>query len=1139
MSNLILNLDNWDKKDKKLVFPNTPDGSNWENKGLVHCNKYTADIFNWYAFNFDCEITGTQKVEVKVGLLDFGDVNIVDNVDYYTWSATVFGNGKVNITAPLEQFNLMSVMSAKWRFLRSVEINVPVSNLKAVRGKGVYADAPIKSKSANAGEEIEYRLNIVNCMDTPQAINFVFEKNGREVLCPYVDNDEFILSPYEERECIVKTVMSERIAPGGFEKHILHIIPNGSGALSHTVKLYSVRYLPHPYITLTDSGWQEVREKIKKYPWAKDKFNIQYQRAKDWEVPEIGDHWHGMFETKNSDECFNCAACYYLTGEIEFAKKSALFLTRLSDREKGYPVRMKAGSQQLVHEGEFFKYVSRAYDIIHDSGVLSEKDHEDIRHTFRLFIEFLDWALSDGGISNWTLAECVGAMYCSMALQDRERIERFINGTGGIVEHMSAGIFDDGWWCECSIGYNQMVAGLFSECAIALRPWGINIAHLWAEPNYSRKVHNAGAHMDGLSWDIYGPTTKNYRCIEDIWDSLVVLADDRSIVQGVNDSSEERLEGASRASYDSRYDIAYALYKKPEYAKIIINSGDDVYRDLFYGVGELPDIENDYSTRSKCFDNGGIAILRTNKAGRKKSEQIMASLKYGSHGGAHGHYDRCALNAVSRNGRALFNPENIWYSYGTFMYKFFVQTSITHNMVTVDLKMQDPSEAKRTMFYEGETFKAVALENHAVWSNPPYGGWCVRTEEPTLKERAWVEGRYLEIPDDAPRYSVRTDFTEPITQRRCMVLTDDYVVCFDYMQGEKEHNYDCIYHLKGLKSIDGDITNHTSMEQLENNPVSSAQFITEVDKYDTNGSVKLEFAHNYTDKEAGKAAWIGIHPFRSGHNVVGIEHADLYYPNDGAKLYVGCDPEFYDVSKRLYYSVEADGKNIADGKLGAWILGREHIDTDVSGAHTLKISVRTEDGTIDHALVRKTQKTIFLGDPYFVTDTGDKVYLSDMEYTTENVDNGMGVGVDYQGGPVKIQTKLYKRAIPADVIDTEKTGIITVNLDKINAKRFISDIGGDYPLGDESDRRRFVSLRKRGISANFISILEPYEKNSAIERVEYITDTEVCVYLKDGSMDKLNAYGMDTGDIKISVTKYMDGKIISEENTMLDNEVSM
>ncbi len=28
----------------------------------------------------------------------------------------------------------------------------------------------------------------------------------------------------------------------------------------------------------------------------------------------------------------------------------------------------------------------------------------------------------------------------------------------------------------------------------------------------------------------------------------------------------------------------------------------------------------------------------------------------------------------------LFNPENVWYSYGTFMYKFFVQNSINADL---------------------------------------------------------------------------------------------------------------------------------------------------------------------------------------------------------------------------------------------------------------------------------------------------------------------------------------------------------------------------------------------------------------------------------------------------------------------------
>ena len=65
------------------------------------------------------------------------------------------------------------------------------------------------------------------------------------------------------------------------------------------------------------------------------------------------------------------------------------------------------------------------------------------------------------------------------------------------------------------------------------------------------------------------------------------MANYRSVAQGVNDSSEEMFEGASRASYDSRYDIAYTLYKKPEYAKIILNA-ENAHRDLFSVKGNCP-----------------------------------------------------------------------------------------------------------------------------------------------------------------------------------------------------------------------------------------------------------------------------------------------------------------------------------------------------------------------------------------------------------------------------------------------------------------------------------------------------------------------------------------------------------------------
>lgn len=1132
MSEFILKMDKWDRVENSYIYPRTPNKSSWKNVGLVPENDFTANLFGWYGLSFETEIHGKETVEVKVGLLDFGEINAEEIVDYYTWSANVCGEGIVKIVAPLNQFSLLSSMPAKWKYLRSVEISKPAKNLMALKGKGVYAHTDVMSKSAHDGEEIQYEVRIVNCLSERQAVSFEFEKNGWEVLSPCVTENEITLDAFEEKECYIKVAMNDRIAEGGFEKHKLHITPNGNGNLEQILEFYSVRYMEHPYILHTLEGWEKVRTKIENYEWARKLADEYIKRAEEWVVPEIGDYAGGMFVTKHSEHCFNAAICYMITGRIEFAEKSATFLKLLSDRDKGYPKRMKACSQQLVHEGEFFKYCARAYDIIYNLGILTVTEHRDIQYTFRLFIDFLDWALSDGGISNWSLAEATGALYCAMVLQDREKIERFTFGVGGILEHLRAGVMSDGWWCECSIGYNQMVAGLFSECALALRPWGINIAELWVNANYSNKVHFKGKHVDGLSWDIYGGTSKNYNCIKDLWDSLVSMANYRSIAQGVNDSSEEMFEGASRASYDSRYDIAYALYKKPEYAKIILNA-ENAHRDLFYGEAELPNVPNDFCHRSCYFDNGGIAILRTNTAGRADKEQIEASLKYGSHGGAHGHYDRCALNAVSRNGRSLFNPENVWYSYGTYMYKFFVQTSITHNMVTVDLKMQDPSEAKRILFYSGKLFQATAIENNAKWSYPPYGGWRVLNGEKDFKERTWIEGRYLPIPENTPDYAVRTEFTEPIEQRRCMVLTDDYIVCFDYMKGETEHNYDCIYHLKGFLGIDGEVENIGYRDKLVDNPLSSAQFITEVDTYNQKGTSKLSFAYEYTEAESGKAPWIGKHPFRSGHNVPGTECSDLYYvSSDNSELIVGYDPEYYPISKRLFYNVDADGETLAEGKFGAWIFGKHHIDVEVKGKSILTLHTCIEDGQVDHYSVPETIKSIFWGNPYFVLENGDKKYLADMEYKTDNVDFGNGVGIDYDGGPVKIEMKRYDYAVPADVVDKNKEAVITISLSDMNVVRFVSDIGSDYPVGDESGRRRFVAQRKYGKQADFISILEPYEKDRMIKNVEKIGHNKICVELVDGRKQIVEAFDMDKGEkISVKVSEYINGECIRTETT--------
>ena len=1122
MSDLMIDFKKWDRVGNKYIYPLTPEKNNWYNIGLVPFNDYTADVYGWYGFAFTADLHGEEEIVVTAGVLAFSEINAQEIEDTITWRATVCGDGPTRIVAPLEQFELPSCMPAKWRFLRSVEISRPVTDFVAVKGRSLSVDCGVLSRSAEPGETIEFEIKVLNCLDKKQAVSFEFAKEGWEVLEPQADKNPLILEPFEEGSCRVSFEMKDDIVEGGFEKHKLFIIPNGDGAAAETVELYPVRRLPHPYISGTEKDWDEIKQKAIDYKWAADKKEFYVKRAEEWQVPKPAKNANYLFITENAHLCYNAAIAWKLTGRREFAEKSAEFLRRVA---AGYPEKRKACHQQLVHEGEFFKSCAFAYDLIHDLDVISEADHEAILHAFRLFVNFLDWALSDGGISNWSLAEIAGALYCAMNLQDRERIDRFIYGVGGILAHLRAGVLSDGWWCECTIGYNQMAAGLFSEYTLALRPWGINLAQWWVPAQYSKHVQMSNTHADGLCWDIYGGNTKNYRAIEDLWDSLVAMANYRSVVQGVNDSAEEVFEGASRVAFDSRYDIAYALYGKPEYAAIIKNAGDGVCRDLIHGVAELPDAESSAHRQSCYFGNAGITVLRTRTPGRSDSEQLEVGVKYGSHGGAHGHYDRTALNAVSRNGRSLFNPENIWYSYGTYMYKFFVQNSITHNMVTVDLKLQDPQEGAQPLFHAGELFQASVVENTARWSNPPYGGWRVRSDE-SFADRTWTEGRYLPVPEDAPEYTKRSEFTEPVTLRRAVVVTDDYTAVFDCAEGSEEHDFDCIYHLKGLDNIEGAEKTGYS-RQLTDNLLSSGQFITEVDRYGAEDGIKLSFSYEYGEKESAKAGWMT--PFRSGHNIPGTQYTDLYYIG-GGELLVGNDPEFYMVAKKLWYSVRSGDEVLADGKFGAWMFGRGHVDVDVSGRSELSLHVKTEDGIIDHNNQFESLKTIFWGDPYFETADGGKIYLADMAYETENVDGGFGAGVDYEGGPVKIEQEEYKRAVPGDGVDRSKESVIKIDLSGIDAVRFVTDIGGDYPVGVESRRRKFVSLRRRTKKAEFISLLETYDKEGVISGVKSSGDHEITVSLKDGREQIIRVSGLDgSGDINIEVKELKNGRVIREE----------
>lgn len=1041
--------------------------------------------------------------------------------------------GRTQVCLELPQLEDFDALSYDFKFVQEIKIcaETPfeLQKLHLKKGSSLRLSCEVRSKAVKTGESAIYPLKILNCHGVATKITLFHKKEGWEILDTFLEDRYLTLEPYEEKTFLVKVNMNERLVPGGYEKQRIIAIPEGNGREAQEITFTTARYLPHPNLLCNTKEIEAAKLKRENFEWAEKTAVIWEEQADQWQVPVMEARKHYLFMSRNADNARGCAIMYQLTGKKEYAKKVADMLLQLADPKLGYLRLPHASNQELVHEGGFFKHIAIAYDFIYDTEFLTKEDHIHIEAAFRYFMELMDESILRGEISNWSLMEAIGGLYCAVVLQDRERMERFLFGTGGVTEHMSKGILNDGFWYECSIGYNLLCAGLLSEAAQIVKHFGIDLANLSVPASYSKRISYPKFVRDGLINEAWGPNTKAYRNISMLWDSLLPFFDYRGVIPGINDSCEMKISGIAAVLNDPRYDLAYYLYGKPEYGRAVKNLLP-AERDLLFGRGDIPDTKTEEIYRKSVYaDNGGLAILRSQTSGRSPAEQIQVALKYGCHGGAHGHYDRVSITGLSRYGKSLYSPEHTWFSYHTFMYKFYVQNSINHNMVTVDLKQQDPSEPARNLFYSGKKLQVCELQNYGKWCNPPYGGWSV--DVPTFEERTWKEGKYVPIPENHPQYMERTEFTEDILQKRLTIVTDDYIVNFDYVKGEKEHQYDCIYHLKALKELEGkELRYRKHTDQLEENPLGSGQFITDCDWYSVKGITRLHFESFYDEEHNNGGKWLSSN--RTAHNAYGEIKSDLYalWPVD-YDLVIGHTPEFDHMYKQLWYEVLLDGDVKVKGNFGAWLLGKEKIHLKVEGAETLTLRIRVKDVEFEPDIMQYSKDNIFWGNPSLTLQGGEKVYLSDLLFQSDNTKNCKEAGKDYEGGPVKIQGEQMDYSIPAEPEDRLRTASITVDLRGRRAEYFDSCIGADYPIGNEEDIRRSVFFRTYGKETRYITVLEIYENDRMIKEIEQLDCNQLKVHLKDGRTQFIRVKNLEEDEIttEVELEEYSQGQLICKE----------
>ena len=1092
----------------RFTFP-APAGAGRRPVGFDTINDAAADVMGWYGFRLRLlSMEADAHVSISVGFAD-GCENSA--------KLTLADAGEHICDLALEDFDIERARTNVWRELVSFAVSGGAELLGAelLKGSSITVETGVLGKSGKAGEEVRYEVTVHNCLGRKQWVHASQVIEGWESMYAEIEPECFLLEPYGSCRVRISVQMHDRIPEGAHEKTDLRFVPEGNSADAVEISAFTLRALPHPYIYHTRDKWREVRERIVSEEAYRPGYEKLRENADSWDVPKLVPFGERDYccDTALETNLMSCAYLYSITGETRYAEKIALFFRRFSGKNEGYPARKKGCSQSYVQEGHFFQHLALAYDMTYDAEVYSEEERKGIENCFRIYMEILDRHICSGQISNWLVSEITGAVYCAMVLQDFERMERFLFGNGGSFVQLSHGAFADGWWFECSVGYNIWISSMFLHTAHALLPFGINLLQYRFPLSCGKEINSIHKNAErrirhGMYNERWGGMQKGYICIKDLFDAVVPFLDERGVLFGINDSDEKKIEGVH---FGSTFDLAYTHYQDPAYIPII-RQFDTV--DPVFGHAVLPNCEEMEAYKNAYADNIGIVMLRSQTEGRKPGEQIQAVLRYGSHGYAHGHFDRTELLSVMRYGRSFFNPEHVWWGYGHFMYKFYVQNSNTKNMVVVDGKLQVPADSRRVLFCSGKKMQAAGVRTESRWGFPPFGGMIYKDGE-SLRERCEYNASDLSSCDAAP-YGEITELTEPVRQTRVMAVLDNCIVLFDSLCGQEEHRYESLMQIKGFLGLeavkpDGYIRPDGRTGRKSQDARSDEQFITDCRWYKAEGETLARFETKYGRDEDMRGT-------RSRYNPDGSLCMDVYtaWP-PRTRQSVGLAAE--DLGMRSPYDLKvwADGRCLESFSANAWLLGARRIDVALDpGCGTLKLSILNKPLYTEQMYPYDSKQCLFLGGAFITLENGKKLSLAELPAIRQNIDEGTGIGRDYEGGRVLIEGVEYPDAIPVSTLDHSRWGELAYDLGQIRAVRLEGIIGADNFPGDESQRRTTYGVSQRAVCGRFITVIEPHEGQGRIESVSGSTADSVKILYKDGACQEVTVRNID-GEPKIEL----------------------
>jgi hypothetical protein len=511
----------------------------------------------------------------------------------------------------------------------------------------------------------------------------------------------------------------------------------------------------HPRLLFSRKGIAELKERINRYDWAKAQWEALKRRAdaalnEPINLPPRGGNWwhyyacpkHGASlrtgkqigewrwehicpvdnEVVQSDPTKperdydgvvimgvhsrfanlvrDLGIVYQVTGDRRYAEKAKAILLAYADRYLSYPLHDIRGKPsvgggrvgpQTLDESTWLIPMAQGADLIWET--LTDAERETLAQ--KLFLPaakevILPHKMGVHNIQCWKNS-AVGLV--GFLLGDKQLIwEAIENPERGYWTQMRKGVSEDGVWWEGAWGYHFYTLSALWHLTEAARNCGINL---------------------------YGDELKR------MFDAPFKFMMPNWRLPAFNDSTEVALLteiGFARFGITQPiYELAYARYREPLYAALLSRGERRNDFALWFGVGELPQPQP-IRWRSANYPASGYAILA-----RGEGEQATwLCLKYGPHGGGHGHPDKLNFVLYARGQVLALDPGMA--RYGVPIHGGWYRTTLAHNTLVVDETNQKPAEGKCLSFgteggvdfvvadagdiYDGVRFRrAIALLN--------------------------------------------------------------------------------------------------------------------------------------------------------------------------------------------------------------------------------------------------------------------------------------------------------------------------------------------------------------------------------------------------------------------------------------------